>query len=671
MTLYGERESDFMSNAFLEWRIGMEVKKGLVYTNEKCIGCNKCISVCPVATANHAVEIPDGETQIFVDEDACIACGACFDACRHGARSFNDDTERFFEDLKNGAKMSILVAPAFMANYPKEYEKYLGILKAAGVNHIISVSFGADITTWAYLNYITSHNFLGGISQPCPAVVGYIEKYLPELLPKLMPVHSPMMCSAIYAKKHMGINDKLAFISPCIAKKNEIDDPNCGGYISYNVTFAHLVEYIKKHNLSGGEVAKDEIEYGLGSVYPMPGGLKENVYWFLGEDIFIRQAEGEKHMYEYLHQYQERVEKGKKLPFMVDALNCSQGCLYGTGVEESKAVGDDTLMNLFDIRESSMKKKGAWGKNMTPKKRLAALNAQFKNLNLDDYIRHYTDRSMQMKNQKASEKDIEKIFLDMGKDTKEKRHIDCSACGYANCSAMAEAIYRGVNNKDNCVHYAKDLAMEETILAKELNEQVQRQAEDKLKQAEEVAKILADIAAHFDDMMHSLEEITAGNDSNAGESTEIAHDMQDVSKFTSDMMEIFQNITEFLGSIENNNAAISGIAAQTNLLSLNASIEAARAGEAGRGFNIVASEIKNLSNSSKEAAEESNYNSTEVRRFMQTLIEQAENLSKHILQVDERISNLAASTEEISASTRMVETLSRQIQEKLEEIKKL
>ena len=39
-----------MSNAFLEWRIGMEVKKGLVYTNEKCIGCNKCISVCPVAT---------------------------------------------------------------------------------------------------------------------------------------------------------------------------------------------------------------------------------------------------------------------------------------------------------------------------------------------------------------------------------------------------------------------------------------------------------------------------------------------------------------------------------------------------------------------------------------------------------------------------------------------
>ena len=649
----------------------METKEGLVYTNDNCIGCNKCISVCPVVTANYAVEDENGNKKIYVDGDACIACGACFDACRHGARSYNDDTERFFEDLKKGTKISILLAPAFMANYPDEYGKYLGILKEAGVNHIISVSFGADITTWAYLNYITANNFLGGISQPCPAVVGYIEKYMPELLPKLMPVHSPMMCSAIYAKKEMGIKDKLAFISPCIAKKNEIDDPNCGGYISYNVTFAHLVEYIKTHKLSAEKLAKDEIEYGLGSVYPMPGGLKENVFWFLGEDIFIRQAEGEKHMYEYLHHYSERVQHGMKLPFMVDALNCAQGCLYGTGVEESKSVGDDVLMNLFYIRENSMKKKGTWGQDLTPKKRLAALNAQFKNLNLDDYIRHYTDRSMQMKNEKPSQKEIDQIFMSMGKTTKEKCHIDCSACGYSNCESMAEAIYYGVNTKENCVHFMRDLAMEETKHARELNDQIQKQAEDKVKQVEELGCILGEVSNYFDDMMHSLTDISAGNDSNAEESTEIANDMQDVNRFTNDMMEKLQNITEFLGSIENNNAAIAGIAAQTNLLSLNASIEAARAGEAGRGFNIVAGEIKNLSNSSKEAAEESNYNSTEVRKFIQNLIEEAENLLQNVMHVDERISNLAASTQEISASTKMVETFAKQIQDKLEEIKNM
>lgn len=133
----------------------------------------------------------------------------------------SDDTERFFADLSQGKKISVILAPAFLANYPKEYQKVLEYLKKKGVNHICSVSFGADITTWGYLKYITEHNFTGGISQPCPAVVTYVEKYIPELIPRLIPVHSPMMCTAIYMKKYMQVSDSIAFISSCIAKKVE------------------------------------------------------------------------------------------------------------------------------------------------------------------------------------------------------------------------------------------------------------------------------------------------------------------------------------------------------------------------------------------------------------------------------------------------------------------
>ena len=82
----------------------------LVYTNEKCQGCNRCISVCPVLTANYSVSCGDGQ-HIEVHGENCINCGACFDACEHHARSFHDDTERFFNDLKRGERISVILIP--------------------------------------------------------------------------------------------------------------------------------------------------------------------------------------------------------------------------------------------------------------------------------------------------------------------------------------------------------------------------------------------------------------------------------------------------------------------------------------------------------------------------------------------------------------------------------
>lgn len=118
----------------------------LVFTNDNCIGCNKCISVCSCVGANISV-IKNGKNWIEVDDKKCIACGACLDVCEHDAREYQDDTEQFFADLKKGVKISLLIAPAFRANYPSQYESILGGLKQAGVNRIINVAFGADITT--------------------------------------------------------------------------------------------------------------------------------------------------------------------------------------------------------------------------------------------------------------------------------------------------------------------------------------------------------------------------------------------------------------------------------------------------------------------------------------------------------------------------------------------
>ncbi len=638
----------------------------LVRTNDNCIGCNRCIRACSCMGANVAAEKGRGNI-IDVDPDRCVACGACLDACEHDAREYIDDVERFFEDLKKGVKISVLIAPAFLADYPRDYEKYLGMLKKLGVNRFISVSFGADITTWGYIKYITEHNFYGGISQPCPAVVGYIERYTPELIPKLMPVQSPMMCAAIYVNKYMKVDDKLAFISPCIAKKNEIDDPNNKGYVSYNLTFKHLVDYLKKHPVSGASPYTDEIEYGLGSIYPMPGGLKENVYWLLGEDALVRQMEGEHHMYEYLRRNKDLLKSGKTQYLFVDALNCTNGCLYGPGTEARKDMSEDVFMAIQKIKADSKNnsRRSAWGRNLTPAKRLAALNKEFANLNLNDFLRKYTDRSAKCGYKEPDTRALEEIFRQLKKDTKEKRTIDCGCCGYDSCHDMAVAIYNGFNHIHNCVHFIKDRAYEEKDKAVELSEEVTRTQEEMRTQKTALAD---EIGENFGILRESIGQIEQASEDNATQTGGISDEMREVEAFAADMKEVLARIEGYLNKLEANNTAVIAIASQTNLLALNASIEAARAGEAGKGFAVVADEIKKLAEDSKSTADDSNVNNKDIKETIEHLIEESGKLSEIVDRVNGRATNLVASAEETASSISLVKDTAENVENSLKQI---
>jgi NAD-dependent dihydropyrimidine dehydrogenase PreA subunit len=112
----------FYSIIFRGVRKYMLEEKVIVSLEDKCEGCNKCIRSCPQFLANKAIK-KNGQLKIFVNQKDCVACGECIKSCSHDARVFLDDTDKFMNALHKGEDVAIIVAPAFLINYPDEKKR--------------------------------------------------------------------------------------------------------------------------------------------------------------------------------------------------------------------------------------------------------------------------------------------------------------------------------------------------------------------------------------------------------------------------------------------------------------------------------------------------------------------------------------------------------------------
>lgn len=162
--------------------------------------------------------------------------------------------------------------------------------------------------------------------------------------------------------------------------------------------------------------------------------------------------------------------------------------------------------------------------------------------------------------------------------------------------------------------------------------------------AEQVSGNTKTVAGSIDNLVASIHEIAR----NAQDAATTARTAVEMAGVTSSTMAALGRSSREIGAVIK---VITSIAEQTNLLALNATIEAARAGEAGKGFAVVASEVKELARDTAKATEEIGGRIESMQGDTQRAVEAISEIGKVIERIDNLQTKIAAAVEEQSVTT--------------------
>lgn len=135
------------------------------------------------------------------------------------------------------------------------------------------------------------------------------------------------------------------------------------------------------------------------------------------------------------------------------------------------------------------------------------------------------------------------------------------------------------------------------------------------------------------ELMAMVEQMSASTDDFLNESHTMADNMNALNQESEIVSGSLQNINSIVMFVEN-------IASQSNLLGLNAAIEAARSGEHGRGFSVVALEIRKMAETSKQAAQN-------IRQQLNSISNSIHSISKQSIQVTNQVNANLSAIEEL------------------------
>jgi methyl-accepting chemotaxis protein len=290
------------------------------------------------------------------------------------------------------------------------------------------------------------------------------------------------------------------------------------------------------------------------------------------------------------------------------------------------------------------------------------------------YHRSYLDISENYTLKTPNDQELASVYKSLQKYS-EKDFYDCNTCGYGTCYGMAIAIFNDLNSPKNCHHYNLALIEKDRETIEMLNQNLNTQIEKSLNfmkgindlieslnfQIIHQASAIEESSAAIQEMVSTINNTATTAQKKQSAIKDLVNNVEQGRASMRNTIEAVQTISRGVEGVSSTIKVIGNIAANTNLLSMNAAIEAAHAGSAGAGFAVVADEIRSLSETTRENSRNIAHILTEIVEGIKTTTSRSSVTDNLINTMSEEINGFAHTMTELINSLGELSIGSREI----------
>ncbi len=334
---------------------GAVIHKGgkSVIDNDKCIHCGKCADACPYnaivklerpcakACGMNAIS-SDEYGRATINQDKCVSCGMCLVSCPFGAIADKGQIFQTILAIKSGTPVYAAIAPAFVGQFGPNLtpEKLRKAMQMLGFADIVEVAAGADLCT-----IDEAEDFLEHVpkDQPfmatscCPAWSVMAKKEFPQYASCISMALTPMVFTGRMTKKnHPGC--KVAFIGPCAAKKLEASRRSIRSDVDFVLTFEEVMGMFEAKGIEFNNITEKTpmtMASGDGRNFAVAGGVAAAVVKAIhridpDREVKVVNAEGLADCKKMLM----LARTGKYNGYLMEGMACPGGCVGGAGTTQ-------------------------------------------------------------------------------------------------------------------------------------------------------------------------------------------------------------------------------------------------------------------------------------------------------------------------------------------------